>query len=74
MAKFIIIDVPRVNRGRISEQLIASHEVKKNLVVDSGGEVVDCNALGLVVECKRRVGRALDLVEVVELEEVTVYA
>jgi hypothetical protein len=68
MAKFIIIDVSH------NEELKASQDLKKNLVLDAGGEIVDCNALGLVVECKKTLGKALDLVELIELEEVTVYA
>ena len=74
MAKFIIIDLPRIVRGRVSETLIAQNEVKKNLVLDAGGEVVDCNDLGLIVECKKTIGRALDLPELVHVEEVIQYA
>lgn len=69
MARFIIIDVP--NHREFSK---ADAEIKANLVVDSGGEVVDVNCLGLVVECKKRVGQALDLLELVHVEEVVQYA
>lgn len=62
MAKYIVLDG------------VPSEDVKKNLALDAGGEIVDVNALGLVIECKRRIGRALDMMELVNVEEVVQYA
>ena len=45
-------------------------EITLNLVRDAGGSVVEENCLGLIVECKPAVGRSLDLVEVIHLEEI----
>ena len=58
--KFLIVDnVPK-----------AEQNVKLNLVKDAGGSLVEEHCLGLVVECKPQVGRSLDLIEIIHLDEV----
>jgi hypothetical protein len=58
--RFLIID---------NEQK-AEQAVKLNLVKDAGGSLVEEHCLGMIVECKPPIGRALDLIEIVHLKEV----
>ena len=48
----------------------AQSKIALSLVKDAGGQVVDRNALGLVVECKQWVARQLGLIELVHVEQV----
>ena len=49
----------------------AEARIALNLVKDAGGFVVEKTCLGLVVQCKKSIAKALDLVPLIHVEYVS---
>jgi hypothetical protein len=45
----------------------AESRVALNLVKDAGGKVVEKNCIGIVVQCKKSIAKALDLMPIINV-------